>query len=60
MTNAPTNWHFLSVSFDPEFDTPETLKRYGEYYDYDPAHWSFPDRASGQNQRTRAVVRCDV
>jgi len=22
MPNAPTNWHFLSISFDPEFDTP--------------------------------------
>jgi len=41
MTNAPTNWHFLSVSFDPEGDTPEVLKAYGETYHYDPAHWSF-------------------
>ena len=41
MTNAPANWHFLSVSFDPEFDSPATLKAYGESYSYDPAHWSF-------------------
>src|SRR5512138_1913912 len=39
--NAPTNWHFLSVSFDTKFDTPERLKVYGESYNYDPAHWSF-------------------
>lgn len=38
---APTNWHFLSVSFDPEFDTPAVLKAYGERYQYNPAHWSF-------------------
>src|SRR5262249_52376855 len=37
----PTNWHFLSVTFDPEFDTPAMLKAYGERYQYDPAHWSF-------------------
>lgn len=41
LTNAPTNWHFISVSFDPQFDTPQTLKKYGELYEYDPAHWSF-------------------
>lgn len=40
-SGAPTNWHFLSVSFDPEFDTPPVLKAYGERYHYDPAHWSF-------------------
>jgi protein SCO1/2 len=41
MTNAPGNWHFLSISFDTEFDSPEMLKAYGESYAYDPAHWSF-------------------
>jgi protein SCO1/2 len=41
MAGAPTNWHFLSVSFDPEFDTPEVLKAYAEGYRYDPARWSF-------------------
>jgi protein SCO1/2 len=41
MTNAPSNWHFLSVSFDPRFDTPATLRAYGQNYQYDPAHWSF-------------------
>jgi protein SCO1/2 len=38
---APTNWHFLSVSFDTAMDTPAVLKAYGERYQYDPAHWSF-------------------
>lgn len=41
MTNAPGNWHFLSITFDPEFDSPAMLKAYGESYGYDPAHWSF-------------------
>jgi protein SCO1/2 len=39
--NAPTNWHFLSITFDPEFDSPKALKAYGQFYQYDPAHWSF-------------------
>lgn len=41
MSNAPTNWHFLSVTFDPRFDTPAVLKAYGEQYHYDPKHWTF-------------------
>lgn len=41
LPNAPTNWHFLSVSFDTGFDTPAVLKAYAERYRYDPKHWSF-------------------
>jgi protein SCO1 len=41
MTNAPANWHFLSISFDPESDTPAMLRAYGGSYHYDPNHWSF-------------------
>ena len=38
---APTNWHFISVSFDSQFDTPAVLQAYGKSYQYNPAHWSF-------------------
>jgi protein SCO1/2 len=41
LPQGPANYHFLSVSFDPEFDAPPVLKAYGERYHYDPAHWSF-------------------
>jgi protein SCO1 len=41
MPNSPTNWQFLTVSFDPEFDKPAILKAYAERYKYNPAHWSF-------------------
>ena len=41
LPGAPTNWHFLSVSFDTGFDTPAVLKAYGERYRYDPKRWSF-------------------
>ena len=37
-----TNWHLLSISFDPEFDIPERLKEYAKKYaDRDPAKWNF-------------------
>lgn len=41
MTNAPPNWHLLTISFDPEFDKPEVLKTYATSHGYDPAHWTF-------------------
>ena len=41
MPAGPTNWHFLSFSFDTEFDTPAVLQVYGERYHYDLKHWSF-------------------
>jgi protein SCO1 len=41
MPNGPTNYHFLSVSFDTAYDTPAVLEAYGKRYGYDPAHWSF-------------------
>lgn len=40
-TSGPTNWHLLSISFDPEHDTPAGLKAYADRYKYDPSHWSF-------------------
>lgn len=39
--NAPTNWHLLTISFDPDYDTPPRLKGYARQYNADPAHWSF-------------------
>lgn len=38
---APKNWHLLSLSFDPAYDTPAVLREYGERYNYDPQRWSF-------------------
>jgi protein SCO1 len=35
-----TNWHLLTISFDPQFDTPAVLKAYGERFKYDPQHWT--------------------
>jgi protein SCO1/2 len=41
MPGGPANYHFLSVTFDPEFDTPARLKVYAESFGYDTNHWSF-------------------
>jgi protein SCO1/2 len=30
--NAPGNWQFLSISFDPDFDRSEALASYAEFY----------------------------
>jgi protein SCO1/2 len=40
-SGGPTNWHLLTISFDPEFDTPAVLKSYAGLHQYDPAHWNF-------------------
>ena len=56
--NAPTNWHLLSVTFDPEHDTPELLKAYGATYHYDAARWSF---LTGPKDKIAELARlCDV
>jgi len=56
--NAPTNWHLLSVTFDPAHDTPEVLKAYATSYGYDPAHWSF--LTGTQDKITQLARQCDV
>jgi len=38
---APDNWHFLSITFDPEYDTPEVLQNYSKAYAGDSKKWSF-------------------
>jgi protein SCO1/2 len=58
MANAPTNWHLLSVTFDPAYDTPAVLKAYGACYRYDPEHWSF---LTGPKEKIAELARlCDV
>src|SRR5918992_4025838 len=32
---------FVSITVDPEHDTPEVLKHYAEAFDADPAGWAF-------------------
>jgi protein SCO1/2 len=51
---TPRNWHLLSITFDPEFDTPATLKQYAERYNHDPAYWSF---ATGERKEIEDLAR---
>jgi protein SCO1/2 len=41
MSGGPTNWHFLSITIDPGYDTPARLKGYAATYHADPARWTF-------------------
>jgi protein SCO1/2 len=52
---APTNLHFVTVSFDPDYDTPAQLKTYAEAHSYDPARWSF---LTGQLIDITALADC--
>jgi len=36
-----TNWTLLSITIDPEYDTPERLKKYTAAYNVDTNHWFF-------------------
>jgi protein SCO1/2 len=58
LLNAPTNWHLVSVTFDPAHDTPELLRAYAASYHYDHAHWSF---LTGPSDKIAELARlCDV
>lgn len=39
MTNGPANWALLSITIDPDFDTPVVLKNYSTRYAPDANHW---------------------
>jgi protein SCO1 len=39
--DASTNWHLLTISFDPEYDTPSVLRQYSERYGANPDRWTF-------------------
>jgi protein SCO1/2 len=50
---APTNWHFLAITFDPKFDTPAVLRNYAQHYQSDSNHWSF---LTGDPERIAALA----
>jgi len=45
---------FVSITVDPEHDTPEVLKRYAQTYDVDRAGWSF---LTGSPPLVQEVIR---
>ena len=53
LPGGPTNFHFLSISFDP-IDTPVLLRSYARQYRYDSNHWSF---VTGDNEQILELAR---
>ena len=53
--------HFLSVTVDPERDTPDVLRAYGQRFRADPAGWAFltgtPDEVAEVTQAYGIFVR---
>jgi protein SCO1/2 len=41
LTNGPPNWHLLTVTIDPAYDTPPVLRAYAGTYGYHSNHWTF-------------------
>ena len=37
--DGPANWRLISLTFDPEYDTPETMRAYGARWNANPEHW---------------------
>jgi protein SCO1/2 len=52
LSHAPTNWHLLTISFDPGYDTPEVLQRYAEAHGADAKRWTF---ATGSQRDVTAI-----
>jgi protein SCO1/2 len=47
------NVQLLSITLDPERDTPDTLKRYMRLYDIDSSNWTF---LTGPPERVKRVI----
>jgi protein SCO1 len=55
---APKNWRLLSITIDPDHDTPQILRAYADAHQADPAHWSF---ATGSLRAiTTLALRCGL
>jgi protein SCO1 len=50
---APGRWRLLTVSFDPEHDTPAVLKAYAAQHGSDPKRWLF---ATGAREELDALT----
>jgi protein SCO1 len=51
---AAAKTHLLSITLDPEFDTPQILKQYGAHSNEDPSVWSL---ASGDPKEINALTQ---
>jgi protein SCO1/2 len=53
-SGATAQTKLLSISFDPEFDTPQILKEYAEHEHADPGVWTF---ATGDKREIETLTR---
>jgi protein SCO1/2 len=52
-----TNWQFLSISFDPDYDRPEVLARYARTYRFgNPDRWLFAVASTNVLERLTPLV----
>ena len=57
--DAPTNWQFLTISFDPDFDQPNMLTSYAKFFrDNNPDRWRFA--AASTNAIARLAPQLDL
>ncbi len=49
---------FVSITLDPERDTPEVLKQYAKAFKADLAGWSFLTGEPGRSARSRTAMAC--
>ena len=47
------DFRLLSISVNPEYDTPEVLKRYGDDYGADHSRWTF---LTGDREKIRSLA----
>ncbi len=47
-------WHLITISFDPKFDSPNTMKEYGKTYGADFSSWEF---ATDPDTSGRAIMK---
>lgn len=51
--DPPDNWQILSLSFDPDFDSPKVLRNYAKAYSDDSKRWIF---ATGDRSEIDAIT----
>ncbi len=57
--DAPDNWQFLSISFDPKNDTPQVLKTYAGFYrEQNPDRWLFA--VASKETLDKLAPMCDL
>jgi protein SCO1/2 len=57
---ATQNWHLLSITLDPDYDTPERLAEYAARYQPDFARWTFATGSREEIEKLGAAVGLQI